>query len=323
MAGAQAQGHARRGVAGVSPGALFLPLGAAFGYACGAIGIKRALGVGASAAWVNFLSNAIMAILFQFLWLMPGKSHDPYLLLAPALCGLLFFLGQILTFRAIATGDVSVATPLLGAKVVLVALFTLILLGKPLPLAWWLASLLASAGIALISYMPGASVRHVRETVLCSMGAAAIYAITDVLVQKWVPLVGYGTFAAVMFGSMGILSLVYVPGFLRLASLGIDRSSASSFWLPGCPRIAFPWLLAGALLLAVQSLGMYSAIGLYGSAAMTNILYGSRCLWSVLLVWACGYLTLEGSLRQSRSNVMRRRLIGALLLFGAMALVLC
>ena len=306
----------------MSFGALFLPLGAAFGYACGAIAIKRALGAGASAAWVNFLSNTLMAILFQFLWLMPGKSPDPRMLLAPVLCGLLFFLGQILTFRAISTGDVSVATPLLGAKVMLVALFTLILLGKPLPLTWWLASLLASAGIALISYMPGVSVRHLRETVFCSLGAAGIYAITDVMVQKWVPMVGYGTFAAVMFGSMGIFSLVYVPGFVRHARLGIDAFHESKNGLPGCPNIALPWLAGGSLLLAVQSLGMYSAIGLYGSAAITNILYGSRCLWSVLLVWSFGHLALESSQTQNHPSVMRRRLFGSLLLFSAMALVL-
>jgi drug/metabolite transporter (DMT)-like permease len=322
MAGTEVKGLDGRGSPGVSFGALFLPLGAAFGYACGAIAIKRALGAGASAAWVNFLSNAIMAILFQILWLMPGKSPNPILLLAPVLCGLLFFLGQILTFRAISTGDVSVATPLLGAKVMLVALFTLVLLGKPLPVSWWMASLLASVGIAMISYMPGVSVRHLRETVLCSLSAAGIYAITDVLVQKWVPLVGYGTFAAVMFGSMGIFSLVYVPGFLRQARLGCALSNASGKGLPGCPMIALPWLATGSLLLAVQSLGMYSAIGLFGSAAITNILYGSRCLWSVVLVWAFGHLALEGSQSQNSPGVMRRRLIGSLLLFSAMALVL-
>jgi hypothetical protein len=185
-----------------------------------------------------------------------------------------------------------------------------------------MGSLLASAGIALISYMPGASAHHLRETVLCSLGAAAIYAVTDVLVQKWVPLVGYGIFAAVMFGSMGIFSLIYVPGVLRQKRLFHGAHEATEEWLPGCPRAAFPWLAAGSLLLAVQSLGMYSAIGLYGSAAITNILYGSRCLWSVILIWAFGSLALDSSPLPNRADIMRRRLIGSALLFAAMALVL-
>jgi hypothetical protein len=67
---------------------------------------------------------------------------------------------------------------------------------------------------------------------------------------------------------------------------------------------------------------MYSSIGLFGSATMTNILYGSRCLWSVLLVWTLGSIAGDSSPSQQRIGIMTRRLIGALLLFGAMTLVL-
>lgn len=75
----------------MSPAALFLPIGAGLGYACGAIAIKRALGAGASGGAVNLLCNSLMAFLFQLLWLLPGRVSDPVLLLAPLGCGLLFF----------------------------------------------------------------------------------------------------------------------------------------------------------------------------------------------------------------------------------------
>jgi hypothetical protein len=67
---------------------------------------------------------------------------------------------------------------------------------------------------------------------------------------------------------------------------------------------------------------MYSAIGLYGSATLTNILYGSRCLWSVLIVWIFGSLAGEVPFVGNRSVVMSWRFAGAILLFSAMALVL-
>jgi drug/metabolite transporter (DMT)-like permease len=302
----------------VSPAALFLPIGAGLGYACGAIAIKRALGAGASGGAVNLLCNSLMAFLFQLLWLLPGRVSDPVLLLAPLGCGLLFFLGQVFTFRAISTGDISVATPLLGTKVVLVALFSVFLIGKPLPGLWWIASMLASVGIALISYMPGGSHRRLVVTVGWSFAAASVFALTDVCVQKWVPSVGYSRFAPVMFGSMGILSLVYLPSLITAA-----RSSPSQRSLfHGFPRASLPWLLGGALLLAVQALAMYSAIGLHGSATLTNILYGSRCLWSVLLVWILGVAAGDSPPREKRFAIMARRFLGALLLLGAMALVL-
>lgn len=320
MASPQAQRNARRGAARVSPSALFLPIGAGLGYACAAIAIKRALGAGASGGGVNLLCNGVMALLFQLLWLLPGRVSDPTQLLAPLGCGVLFFLGQVFTFRAISSGDISVATPLLGTKVILVALFSLLFIGKPLPGLWWIASLLASIGIALISYAPGGLHHRLAVTVGLSFSAAAVYALTDVFVQKWVPSVGYSRFAPVMFGTMGSLSLVYLPG---LFSSPVDASAHSQRrFLNGFPKGSRPWLFLGALLLAFQSLAMYSAIGLHGSATLTNILYGSRCLWSVLLVWILGTVAGDFSPREGRFAIMARRLVGALLLFGAMALVL-
>jgi hypothetical protein len=178
--------------------------------------------------------------------------------------------------------------------------------------------MLASIGIALISYLPGGLHRRLVVTVGWSFAAASVFALTDVCVQKWVPSVGYSRFAPVMFGSMGILSLVYLPSLITAA-----RSSPSQrSLLHGFPRASLPWLLGGALLLAVQALAMYSAIGLHGSATLTNILYGSRCLWSVLLVWILGVAAGDFSSREKRFAIMARRFLGALLLIGAMALVL-
>ena len=306
----------------MSPIALVLPLAAGFGYACGAVAIKRALGAGASGARVNLFCNTFMAILFQGLWLLPGHPLALGMILPPVVCGVLFFLGQIFTFRAIDTGDVSVATPLLGSKVLLVALFSFFLIGKSLPHAIWMASLMASLGIALISYSPAGNHARLLEAVAWSLSAAAVFALTDVLVQLWVPSVGYSRFAPLMFGSVGLFSLVYVPRLI--SSRASSRGGGNlSFLVGGSPfSTSFPWLLGGAFLLSVQALAMYSAIGIFGSATMTNILYGSRCLWSVLLVWVLGSIAGDSFTTQKRVGVMTRRLIGALLLFGAMTLVL-
>jgi uncharacterized membrane protein len=303
----------------VSFEALILPLGAGLGYACGAVAIKRALGAGAAGSWVNLICNLMLACFFQLLWLLPGHVIVPGLLLPPVICGCLFFLGQIFTFKAIETGDVSVATPLLGSKVLLVALFSFLLIGARLPHAIWIASIMASIGIALISYSPKANHTRLAEAVGWSLGAAALFAMTDVLVQRWVPSVGYSRFAPLMFGSLGLFSLVHVPRSM----ISTKRAHESDFlFVSGIPVASLPWLLAGGLLLAIQALAMYSAIGIFGNATMTNIIYGSRCLWSVLLVWILGPVAGDLSPREGRGGVMIRRMIGALLLLGAMSLVL-
>lgn len=296
--------------------ALILPLGAGLLYACAAIALKRALGAGIPGGWVNLLSNASMALLFQIFWIFPQSSQShgtPFVLfLTPVACGALFFLGQACTFRAIAAGDVSVATPLLGTKVLMVALLSFFLLGKALPASWWFASLLATLGIGLISYASGKSVHRHGATIIWSLLAAGVFALTDVLVQHWVPLFGFARFAPLMFAVPGFLSVVYVPGLLRrrIFLSDVDR------------RETLIWLASGVLLLALQCLGMYTSIGHFGSATVTNILYGSRCLWSVILVWLLG--SIAGGLPSVGDHriIMVRRLIGALLLFAAMALVL-
>ena len=302
---------------------LILPIGAGFGYACAAVAIKRALGAGVSSALVNFVCNTVLAILFQVLWLLPGHSLAFGKILPPVLCGVLFFLGQIFTFKAIDTGDVSISTPLLGSKVLFVAVLSFFLIGKSLPHAMWMASIMASLGIALISYAPGGAHARVIEAVAWSLAAAAVFALTDVMVQCWVPSVGYSRFAPLMFGSVGLFSMVFVPRLMserestrRDDSYGF-LASRDTFLPP-----SLPWLLVGALLLAVQALAMYSAIGIFGSATMTNILYGSRCLWSVLLVWFLGSIDSDISAVRHPRGVILRRLIGSVLLLGAMTLVL-
>lgn len=299
----------------MSPGAWSLPIAAGFGYALGVLAIRDALVRGASGDRVNLTCNAVMALLFQFFWLVPCPTFPLREILWPLSCGAIFFLGQILTFRAIAAGDVSVSTPLMGTKVLFVALFTVLIARTPLPGSWWWACLMASSGIALISYDRHGSHRGIGRAVLWSLAAAAVFALTDLIVQLGVPRVGYPRFAPIMFGTTGLLSLLYVPMILRGSPSHREAG-------PGAAEHRFaPWLIAGAVVLAVQSLAMYSAIGLYGSAALTNILYGSRCLWSVLLAWLLAHVCRRGAGLMSH-RVMGRRLVGAFLLLAAMALVL-
>lgn len=300
----------------MSHGVWALPLTAGLGYSLGVLLIQRSLVEGVPASLVNFVCNTIMALFFQALWFFDAQSCHGAEFLWPISCGFLFFLGQIMTFRAIQSGDASVSTPLLGTKVLFVALISVIAAGVSFPVPWWWACLMASTGIALIS-IGGSTAHghHLRAAVAWSLGAALLYALVDVLVQIGVPRVGYVRFAPVMFGVLGVLSLGFLP------SIFVPKESPKIARTPGVTN-ATGWLFLGAVILSIQSLAMYSAIGLYGNATLTNILYGSRCLWSVGIAWVVSqWLTGGGWVRHS-SGVMTRRLAGAVLLIGAMALVL-
>ncbi|MGB9278069.1 MAG: DMT family transporter [Terrimicrobiaceae bacterium] len=130
---------------------LFAVLGSAFVYTIAALCTKRALSGGATVWQVNFAANMAMAVLYLPFWLgvdFPRLLAQGY---KPIGAAITFSIGQLFTFAALRKGDVSVATPLLGAKVIFVALLTSVLFGEAVGIKWWLAALICTVGIFLVT----------------------------------------------------------------------------------------------------------------------------------------------------------------------------
>jgi drug/metabolite transporter (DMT)-like permease len=140
--------------------------------------------------------------------------------------------------------------------------------------------------------------------VVLSVGAAlatsCTFGLTDVLVQKYSPGWGFGSFIPTMFLTVGLLSLGLLP---------LIREGG---WAPG-------WLGAGSALLAIQALGLGYALTRYQQATRMNVLYNSRGLWSVTLIWAFGHW-FGNREREGGARMMFRRLGGAVLLVVAIVI---
>src|SRR6185503_11477207 len=108
---------------------LVLPLTAALLYVFGALLVKRSGDFGVGVWRTAFISNLTSAMIFQLLLPLGGPFH-PERLWQPALLGAVFLVAQLLNYLALERGDVSVATPVLGLKIILVALFTTLLLAQ-------------------------------------------------------------------------------------------------------------------------------------------------------------------------------------------------
>jgi drug/metabolite transporter (DMT)-like permease len=285
---------------------MLVPLGSALGYGFAAIMLKR--GTDGAGPWrVNFLTNWVQATLFSLLWIFPVEHAASVANVGHAvLSGAIFFIGQIFTFLAISRGDVSVAIPVLGSKVVFVALFSAALATETITGSTWLAVLLTAGAMVLL----GLGHPHARrEAMLRSLGygfsAAAFYALTDITQQRWVHEWGFSHYVATLFQTVAVLSLTLLPLLRR----GGREVPAESWW----------WIIAGASVLAVQACGVSWSIVTIG-ATSTNVLYNSRGLWSVVLVWTIGHWfgNAEGSHGRA---VMVRRFAGSLLLLGAIVLI--
>lgn len=285
--------------------ALLLPFAASLLYVFAALLLKEASGRGVGVFLSTAATNLCCGIAFSGLWALGGTIPSG-LWWQPALVAATFLAGQLLGFVALQRGDVSVATPAMGTKVVLVALLVTVLIGEQAGAALWSAAALSSLGLVFLGRGgKGPSAGAVVPSLLFGVLTAAAFALFDVLVQKWAPAWGAGRFLPVMMGFVALYTLVLV------ALLGKSVGTL--------PREARRPLALGALLMSAQAVMLISALALYSKATLINIVYSARGLWSVLAVWWVGHWFANRE-REGGRAVFLNRLLGALLLLASIAL---
>ena len=287
-----------------------IPLGCAFFYVMAALMLKRASALGVGPWRIGFLANWVMLLVFLPWGLLhPGATGAmPSDYWQPALNGLLFLGGQTFTFLALQHGDVSVTAPVMGAKVLLVALLSLLLRTGAVSTQWWIAAACSASAVALLHFgEPHAGRTRVGRTVLLAGMSALSFSLGDVLLQKWSGPWGSGRYVTLMFVFTAFYTFLFVP-FFRAPLWALSRQA----WL---------WTGGGALLLAVNNAGIAVAIAVWKSPVTVNILYSLRGLVSVALVWAIGHWFANEE-KHLPPRVFRARLAGAALMLAAVVLVL-
>ena len=246
------------------------------------------------------------ALVFPALALMGGTMQPASLLWQPIAIGALFLAGQLFTFLAVARGDVSIAAPVLGVKVLIVPAAAGFIVDEKLPARVWIAAAVAMVGIAFVQ---ARDATIDRSRILAAVGyallAASSMTLFDLLIQRWAPAWGAGYLLPIAFGSAALLSLLFLPVADRpskLRSLGVARL-----------------LIWGGVVMAIQAIGMTLTIGLFGDATRVNIVYSLRGLWGVLLTWIVSHHLPTPDVQPSH-RTMVLRLIGAVLIGAAVVI---
>ena len=287
-----------------SHGFLILPFFCALVYAIGALLLKRSMEAGHSPREAMVASNLALALfsLPLLFWAKPPPDGlAGWMWGAAPACSVLFFLGQICTFRAISGGDVSVATPIFGTKVVMTALFGALFLPEGVGPDLWVGAFLCTAGVALVGMQPGVRQGKALRAVGWGLGSAAVFSLTDVIVARAAPEIGFCLFGPWMMVGMAVMSVwVVPPGEWGKILQGSGRG----------------WAWGGAGLIGLQGTFLYASIALSGDPVGVNIVYAVRGLVSVLLVaWIGKWLgNREAGLPRA---VLLLRGVGAGLLMGA------
>ncbi|REK27894.1 MAG: EamA/RhaT family transporter [Planctomycetota bacterium] len=240
------------------------------------------------------------AVVFPPLALLGGTMPSPALLWQPVVIGLLFLAGQLFTFLSVARGDVSIAAPVLGIKVLIVPAAAGFVVDEELPARVWVAAAVAMVGIAFVQARDAAVD---RSRILAAVGYALLAACSmtlfDLLIQRWAPAWGAGYLLPIAFGCAAVSSLL----FLTVADRPTDIRQAG----------AVRPLMFGAVLMAIQAIGMTLTLGLYGDATRVNIVYSLRGLWGVLLTWIVSRHAPAGDAQPSH-RTMLLRFVGAVLI---------
>ncbi len=287
---------------------LLFPLLAALLFTLSALCMKRSSELGAGLWRTTFISNIISAVLFCTLLGLKAPPVRLELLWQPFCVALCLFTGLIAQFYAFEKGDVSIIVPVLGLKVVGVALLSPWFTEDRVGARLWCAAVLCVIGIGLLNRRhAGQSPRNIGVTLMGAGFTAASFALFDVLVQRWGPVWGAGRFLPSVYAFNALFSFALIPKF--------DAP------LSALPARTLKWLLPGTILLGAQAILFVGTLAVYGRATTANVMYASRGLLSVIAVWIAGHWFKN---RESHlgPRVLAGRMLGALFMLSAIVLVI-
>jgi len=284
---------------------LLLPLAASILFVCGLIFVKRASELDVGPATILFFSNLISTLLFSCFWLLGGPGQPIEMVWQPIALSCLYLMGLGFTFAAVEAGDVSIATPIFGIKVIFVALLLTFATSELVTSEVRYAAMMATLGIVLIQWTGRGNRRRMVLTIVLALSAAISFASFDVLVQAWAPPWGIGRLLPPLYWSVGLISLGLIPW--------VDWNRMR---IPKVRRAVLP----GTFLISAQAVCIILAVALFGDAARVNVVYALRGLWGVTLAWAAAKIW-GGPEAHLSQSIMIQRVTGACLLTAAVILV--
>ncbi|MCH6258522.1 EamA family transporter [Puniceicoccaceae bacterium K14] len=286
---------------------LLVPLANGLVYTIGTLFLKRATNAGVGPWRTTFVSNLLHGLLALPLWFIGPPLSSPLQLLIPLLISLSFFGGQLLTCVAIHRGAVSVVTPVMGVKPVFVAFIAIYALGTSLSAYVWAAAGLSAIAVFLLKGKSEAERQRILASIFWGGSASLLYAVYDVMLQKYGGDLGFENMMSAVFAFNALWSFALIPLFRSPVSL--------------VPKKIWYSLAAGGTLVGLQAISMGWVLTKFGRVTEVNIIYSSRGIWSVLIVWILGHWFANRE-REAGRGEMTRRLLGALIMIAAIFLTM-
>ena len=255
----------------------------------------------------HILMGLISIPLAGMLWpeSMPGVRSYQWPLLGSA--G--FYLsGQFFLFAAIIHSEPSRVSPLLGLKVFILALISVIFLDQQFNMPKWIAVLLTTGAVLLLSR---SGKRLEGRFILLGLVACVSYCLSDLCVKE---LVDHFAFLGVLRGAVMATALSYVVcGAVGAVVVMVNpRHSTWDTWLYAVP-FAICWFTAMIFL--------FSCFGLIG-VVFGNILQSTRGIISIVLGFVIAHIGFEALEPKPTHRMVVQRMVAAVLMTLAVVLFL-
>lgn len=234
---------------------------------------------------------------------MPDWSIVWQPLLASGFCAI----GNIAIFICAEKGEVSLMTPIMGIKIMFVIFFSRMLLNTTIPHTITVAGIICCLAVFIMGWQKK-SLRSnkLTITILLALCACISYALCDVIMQKYAPNFTRNAMLSLTTIAMPLSIIPFLPRFFR----DVARSSKTT-------------LAVGATSAIIMVFEMYlmflSIIGEVG-AALCNILYNTRGIISVILIFIVGKFIKE--MKEVSKASALQRIVGATMILIAVFIVI-
>lgn len=218
-----------------------------------------------------------------------------------------YLLAQMSFFIAISKTEASRLAPLLGLKIIFIALFGMSFLGTDLNLLQWCAVVLCFCG-ALLSNWSGKSIPI--SSALYLMGAVVGYSLSDISIKQLINCIaaqtGKGTLTVLIAASVSYFYL----GIFSLLVISLSRSIKLKHLKPAM-NFSCCWFAA--------MLFLFACFGLIGPL-FGNIIQSGRGIIAVLLGVVIAKFAWSEHEKKIPFSIFVRRIAAALLIAGSIIL---
>jgi drug/metabolite transporter (DMT)-like permease len=277
---------------------------------------QRAMGRKGSALRLLAVSHLLMAAVCIPLTWASWPAAPPHLRLfaVPLAASVGFYLlGQSALFAALKRVEASRLAPLLGLKIVMLAILVAFVLGHVLDTRQWLAVALSVAAAVMLQAGRGAVPAGAFGFVL---SCCLFFAISDIFILRLIDGLQAGAvessevISRLHAGGLALTLTYGICGVLFLPLVVALRPSTRADWVAGA-QYASAWL--------VSMVGLYCCFGLVG-VVFGNILQSTRGVMSVALGATMAHLGWHELEQRVDRATLLRRLAAALLMTAAIAL---